>query len=51
MFGTAAAYVVGIFAMLFSGLSALVLIRAINRLDPPETPSSHEQIQVDDKIA
>jgi hypothetical protein len=51
MFGVAAAYFVGIFAMLFCGLSAFVLIRAINHFDPPEAPSSPEHIQVGDKIA
>jgi hypothetical protein len=51
MFGAAAAYFVGIFAMLFCGLSAVVLIRAINRADPPEASSSPEHEQVGDKIA
>ena len=35
----ALAYVVAIFAMLFSATSGLTLIYAVNHFDPPETPT------------
>jgi hypothetical protein len=45
-----APYLVAFTAMLFSGFSALTLIFAVNRFDPPETPSS-EHPKIDEKIA
>jgi hypothetical protein len=42
MFGPAAAYVVAISAILFSGISALTLIYTVNRFDPPEVGSLQE---------
>lgn len=36
MFEPLAAYVVAIVAAVFSGVTALVLIRTINHFDPPE---------------
>src|SRR5262245_35757365 len=46
----AAPYLVAFTAMLISGLSALTLIFAANRFDPPDTPSS-EHSKIDEKIA
>ena len=42
MSGPAAAYLVAIAAMLFSGLSGLTLIYTVEHLDPPEVRSSPE---------
>ena len=47
----AAPYLVAFAAMLFSGLSALTLIFAVNHFDPPETPASVGPPKIDEKIA
>ena len=39
MLGTAAPYLVALFAALFSGLTALTLIYTVSHLDPPEPTS------------
>jgi len=39
MLGTAAPYLVALFAALFSGLTALTLIYTVSHLDPPERTS------------
>jgi hypothetical protein len=44
-------YLVAFTAMLISGLSALTLIFAVKRFDPPETPSSVERPKIEGKIA
>lgn len=45
MVGPAAAYVVAIAAMLFTGISALTLIYTVNHLDPPDVRSSPEHVR------
>ena len=40
MFESAAAYVVAISAMLFSGISALTLIHTVKHFDPPDVRTS-----------
>jgi hypothetical protein len=42
MFGPAAAYLVAISAILFSGISALTLIYTVNHFDPPGVRSLPE---------
>lgn len=45
MLAFVSAYVVAIFAMLFSAASALTLIRAVKHLDPPEVRVTQEEAQ------
>ena len=40
MFGAATPYVVAVAMMLFSGISALTLMYAIDHFDPPEASTS-----------
>lgn len=44
MFGPLSAYLVAASAMLFSGISALVLIQTARHLDPPEIRSSPKDV-------
>jgi hypothetical protein len=44
MFESAAAYVVAISAMLFSGISAVTLIRTVKHFDPPNVRTLPEEV-------
>jgi hypothetical protein len=44
MFESAAAYVVAISAMLFSGISALTLIHTVKHFDPPDVRTLPEEV-------
>jgi hypothetical protein len=50
MFGLATAYVVAIFAMVFSGASALTLIYTVSHLDS-SAPSPAEDVREPDRAA
>ena len=51
MSGVAAAYLVAISAMLFSGLSALTLITTVKHFDPPDAPASANQVRRHEEVA
>ena len=51
MFGPAAAYLVAISAMLFSGLSALTLIYTVKHLDSPQVPRRRRSFPEADGVA
>jgi hypothetical protein len=51
MFGSAAAYVVAISAMLFSAASALTLINTVRHFDPKETAPAPKQNRGHDTAA
>ena len=45
MLGAATPYIVAVSMMLFSGISALTLIYAIDHFDPPEAPTPAQPAQ------